>query len=61
VEDNYDLVGVDSRDPTTTNKSVAPSRSALQTFQRREIQDILDYKHYDDITTLFAFACKSGT
>jgi hypothetical protein len=25
----------------------------------REIQDILDYKEYDDMTTLFAFACKA--
>src|SRR5688500_16823761 len=25
----------------------------------REIQDILDYKDYNDMTTLFAYACKA--
>jgi hypothetical protein len=25
----------------------------------REIVDILDYKEYDDMTTLFSYACKA--
>ena len=39
----------------TNDAAMARFRGGLN----REIQDILDYKHYDDITTLFAFACKA--
>jgi hypothetical protein len=37
------------------NAAMAHFRGGLN----REIQDILDYKEYDDMTTLFSYACKA--
>ena len=39
----------------TNDAAMARFRGGLN----REIQNILDYKDYDDITTLFAYACKA--
>jgi hypothetical protein len=44
------------------SSSVESDDAAMARFRgglNREIQDILDYKDYFDITTLFEYACKA--